>query len=63
MIRRLALIEKGIVTNVIMWDDINEFISTTGINPIFDEQAGPGWLFDGTSLTPPPSEVSPEETP
>jgi hypothetical protein len=61
MIKRLAVIENNVVTNVILWDDVEEFTSTEGIISVFDEQAGPGWLYGGGTLTPPPTEVSPEE--
>ena len=58
-IGRYALIENGVVANVIVADP--EFAAS--VNAILcAEQAGPGWLYDGTAFTappPPPEPVAP----
>jgi hypothetical protein len=58
MIKKLALIKDGVVINSIVWDDDNEFVPDEGYIGVFEEQAGPGWLYDGEVFAQP---VSPEE--
>lgn len=59
MTKRYALIENGLVTNVILADA--EFAAAVGAIPCSDA-AGPGWLYDGTTFSeppPPPEPVAP----
>jgi hypothetical protein len=46
-----AIIENGIVTNVVVAD---EALAT---NWIETDQAGPGWLYNGSTFSPPPPVV------
>jgi len=51
--RTLAIIESGIVTNVILADSWPNAIDVTDLTP----RPGPGWTYDGQSFAPPaPSE-------
>jgi hypothetical protein len=58
MNKNLAIIKDGVVIHCIVWNDENEFIPDEGYVGVFDEQVGPGWLYDGQVFTQP---VSPEE--
>lgn len=46
MNKKLAIIKDGIVVNSIVWDDENNFIADEGYTAVFEEQAGPGWLYE-----------------
>jgi hypothetical protein len=48
---KFAIIENGVVSNVVVADAPLEsnWVETT--------QAGPGWLYDGSTFLPPPSVV------
>lgn len=46
----LAIVENGIVTNVILADSWPGGIDVTNTVP----RPGPGWLYDGSTFSPPP---------
>jgi hypothetical protein len=48
---KFAIIEDGIVANVVVADEALES------NWVETDQAGPGWLYDGSSFSPPPPVV------
>lgn len=57
-INRYAIVENGMVTNVILWDGNTEtwqppMGSTANLLPN-DSPVGPGWTFDGTDYAGPP---------
>ena len=59
MTKRYALIENGLVANVILADPA--FAAAVGAIPCSDT-AGPGWLYDGATFSeppPPPEPVAP----
>jgi hypothetical protein len=45
---RFAIIENGVVSNVVLADEALES------NWVETDQAGPGWLYDGSTFSPPP---------
>lgn len=49
MARNIALIENGIVTNVIVADAWPSGIDVTDLTP----RPGPGWAYNGTTFSPP----------
>lgn len=55
---RHAIIENGVVTNVVVADEVtgraNKWIPT--------EEAGPGWVYDGSRFTAPPPDLVAEAT-
>lgn len=51
MARMFALVENGIVTNVILAEAWDGGIDVTDLVP----RPGPGWGYDGASFTPPPA--------
>lgn len=51
MARTFALVENGIVTNVIRAEAWPGGIDVTDLSP----RPGPGWLYDGATFTPPPA--------
>lgn len=53
-----ALIENGIVTNVITADAWPEGIDVTDVSP----RPAPGWLYDGSTFSP-PAPATPEPEP
>ena len=48
---KFAIIENGIVANVVVADEALES------NWVETDQAGPGWLYDGSTFSPPPPVV------
>jgi hypothetical protein len=48
---KFAIIENGVVSNVVVADAPLES------NWVETEQAGPGWLYDGSTFSPPPPVV------
>ncbi len=57
---RYAIVESGVVTNVIIWDGQGDFFpSMTVILLLDDSQVGPGYTYDGTTFTAPPSPPPP----
>lgn len=56
---RYAIIENGVVVNVVVADV--EFASQQGW--IECPEAGPGWLYDGQTFTAPPPPPAPEPAP
>lgn len=55
----LAIIENGIVANVIVADAWPNSIDVTDVTP----RPGPGWAYDGATFTPPPASQQPEPDP
>ena len=49
---RVAIVESGIVTDVIMADQ--SFITEQGLFGVESEDADIGWVYDGTAVAPPP---------
>lgn len=52
----LAIIENGVVANVIVADEWPNGIDVTDLTP----RPGIGWLYDGQAFTPPAAEPEPE---
>lgn len=52
----LAIIENGVVANVIVADEWPNGIDVTDLTP----RPGIGWLYDGQGFTPPAAEPEPE---
>ena len=52
----LAIIESGVVANVIVADEWPNGIDVTELTP----QPGIGWLYDGQGFTPPAAEPEPQ---
>lgn len=48
---RIAIIENGVVINVIVADSAAGGVDVTGLS------VGPGWLYDGQTFTAPPTEA------
>jgi hypothetical protein len=48
---KFAIIENGVVSNVVLADEALES------NWVETDQAGPGWLYDGSTFSPPPPVV------
>jgi hypothetical protein len=55
MSNRYAIVENGVVTNVILWDGEAEWSPESGTaNPLPDgSPVAPGYTFDGTKYTEP----------
>ena len=51
-----AIIENGVVANVIVADEWPDGINVTDLTP----RPGVGWLYDGQGFTPPAAEPEPE---
>lgn len=51
-----AIIENGVVANVIVADEWSDGINVTDLTP----RPGIGWLYDGQGFTPPAAEPEPE---
>lgn len=58
MARIFALVEAGVVANVIHAEAWDGGIDVTDLSP----RPGPGWLYDGTTFTPPPASPPPPIT-
>lgn len=57
-IMRIAVIENGVVVNVIIANQIS------GANEVeCPDTVGIGWLYDGSTFTPPVSTIPPEQLP
>ncbi|EKS5466246.1 hypothetical protein QB691_000112 [Escherichia coli] len=60
-----AVVENGIVVNVVLWDGISEWHAGEDqevIEVVGDSQAGIGWTYSGGEFVPPPElEVYPED--
>lgn len=54
---RIAIIENGVVVNVIVADSGSNGVDVTDLN------VNPGWLYDGVDFTPPPLPVTPPPPP
>jgi hypothetical protein len=55
-ISKYAVIENGIVVNVVVWDGESDWSAPTGcsLNQLpTDSPVGVGYAFDGTNFTPP----------
>jgi len=64
-VERYAIVEAGVVTNVILWDGVADFSPRGILLPVGDEVAV-GWLHDGDQWIapePPEPEPAPEEDP
>lgn len=51
-----ALVENGIVVNVVLWDGESEWTPPTGQQAVTipdGSEAAIGWTYDGTNFTPP----------
>ena len=53
---RIAIIDNGVVLNVIVAE--NDFVADEGYEAVVTDTAGPGWLFDGETFTPPVTDPS-----
>jgi len=58
---RAAIVENGLVTNVIEVADLQSFTPPSGeLVEIPDgTSAGPGWSYDGATFAPPPPKPAP----
>jgi hypothetical protein len=54
---RIAIVKNGVVVNVVLAEAVEDVAAGVGETLIPHESAGPGWTFDGTTLTPPPAPV------
>jgi len=55
MEKQYAVIENGIVTDVVIWDgDTKSWRPPAGAQAIQTDAAGIGWTWDGQTLIPPP---------
>jgi hypothetical protein len=52
---RIAIIENGVVLNAIIVDQ--DYVVDGGLEAVESDVAGPGWLFDGQTFTPPTVEL------
>lgn len=54
---RYAIIESGLVTNVVLWDGTTECDAIPAGSILLDDDApvGPGYTFEGTSFAAPPA--------
>ncbi|EHM8973251.1 hypothetical protein ACE19A_07015 [Escherichia coli] len=55
-----AVVENGVVINIVVWDGKSEWQPVTGEAVSCSAQVGIGWLYDGSNFTQPPT---PEQTP
>jgi hypothetical protein len=59
MTGRYAVIANGVVENVIVWDGQSEYPGSDSlINLESIPWVGPGYTYDGTTFTPPPTHFS-----
>lgn len=57
-----AIVENGVVTNVIEWDGETEWVPDAGVAVLTDGTVGIGWSYAGSKFTAPPvPEPSPAE--
>ena len=65
LMKEWAVVENGIVVNVVLWDGISEWHAGEDqevIEVVGDSQAGIGWIYSGGVFVPPPElEVYPED--
>lgn len=59
-IKTFALINRGVVTNTVVAADPSLFKHDELVIEIVGDvdQPGIGWLYDGTSFSPPPSDIT-----
>ena len=55
-----AVVENGVVINIVVWDGQSEWQPVTGEAVSCPAQVGIGWLYDGSNFSQPPT---PEQTP
>lgn len=55
-----AVVENGVVINIVIWDGKSEWKPVTGQAVLCPSQVGIGWLYDGSHFSQPPV---PEQTP
>lgn len=48
-----AVVENGVVTNIIIWDGGGEWSPDSGKAVKVKRECGIGWIYDGKSFTPP----------
>ena len=60
MIKRIAIIENGVVVNVALWDGVTTW-NQQGTDVTDQPQVGPGWTYDGADFTAPPRPADPED--
>lgn len=55
-----AVVENGVVINIVVWDGKSEWQPVTGEAVQCPSQVGIGWFYDGSNFSQPPT---PEQTP
>ncbi|HGG0598098.1 hypothetical protein M8T05_11230 [Enterobacter roggenkampii] len=51
-----AVVENGIVINVVIWDGESGWVPEEGYVVKADDSVGIGWVYDGKGFTPPITE-------
>ena len=62
---RWAVVDSdGLVTNVVLWDGVTEWHPGPGLTVVnlAGSSAGPGWTYDGSTFSPPPTTSEPAES-
>jgi hypothetical protein len=50
IMKTYAVVKSGTVTNVVAWDGMTSWSPPEGAQAIETEEAGIGWLYDGTAF-------------
>ena len=53
------LIKSGVVENTVVWDSVPPGDAYPGFTVINATSGGPGWIWNGTTLSPPPVQAVP----
>lgn len=56
-----AVVDKGVVANLVVWDGESEWAPDVGKAVLCGADVGIGWLYDGEKFTPPVIVKTPEE--
>ena len=48
-----AIVKKGVVTNVAVWDGKSDWVPESGKAVLAEGTVDIGWLYDGKEFTPP----------
>lgn len=48
-----AIVKKGVVTNVVVWDGKSDWVPESGKAVLAEGTVDIGWLYDGKEFTPP----------
>ena len=62
MIKRIAIIENGVVVNVALWDGVTTWNPRGTTVDVTDKPSvGPRWTYDGADFIAPPRPADPED--